>query len=67
MQNALYQIIKRNKALLEKGEIIRILMNDCFLTIFNEVDEKTSQQKTITLVDTYDFKINRDLSDVIEI
>jgi len=66
VQNALYQIIKKNKSLLERGGKIRVLLNDCFITIFNETDEETSAQKTITLVDTYDYKINRNLSEIIE-
>ena len=65
MGNSLYQFIQSNKSLLEKGESLKVLFNDCYVTIFNEVDEKTSTQKTITLVEPCDLKIDCDISEII--
>lgn len=65
MVNPLYQFIQNNKNLLEKGEVLRVLFNDCYVTIFNEVNTNTSTQKTITLVDTCDMKFDYDISEII--
>lgn len=66
MNNPLYQFIQDNKTLLENGEVLRVLFKDCYVTIYNEIDESTSKQKTITLVNQCDKIIDHNLFEVIE-
>lgn len=66
MYNPLYQFIEKNKTLLEKGACLKVLFNDCYVTIFNEIDKATEIQKTITLVEPCDLKIDYDLEEIIE-
>ena len=66
MHNPLYLFIQKNKSLLEKGACLKVLLNDCCLTIFNEVDKETDTQKTITIVEPCDLKIDYSLEEIIE-
>ena len=66
MHNPLYEFIQNNKTLLEKGSCLKVLFNDCYVTIFNEVDKETDMQKTVTLVEPCDLKIDYNLAEVIE-
>lgn len=65
MTKTLVGIIKEKKEFLENGEAITVLLNDAYVTIYNEVDEKTQNQKTITLVDSWDLKLEFNLADLI--
>lgn len=65
MANPLHQFINDNKDLLEKGEVLTILLLDGYVTIFNEVDEKTHMQKTITLVDPCDTQFDCEIAHII--
>ncbi|WP_341963637.1 hypothetical protein NM897_17330 (plasmid) [Planococcus maritimus] len=65
MRNTLVGIIKENKTTLENGEAITVLLNDAYVTIYNEIDEKTQNQKTITLVDEWDLKLDFNLAEII--
>lgn len=59
--------IKDNKELLENGETLTVLLTDGYVTIYNEVDEKTKMQKTITLVDPCDTHLDCEISQFITV
>ncbi|MCP3763730.1 hypothetical protein NLX67_15250 [Domibacillus sp. A3M-37] len=65
MTNPLHQFINDNKELLEKGEVLTILLLDGYVTIFNEVDEKTNMEKTVTLVDPCDTHFDCEIAHLI--
>ena len=65
MKNTLIGIIEEKKDVLESGEAITVLLNDAYVTIYNEIDEKTQNQKTITLVDLWDLKLEFSLAELI--
>ena len=65
MRNTLVGIIEEKKDVLESGEAITVLLNDAYVTIYNEIDEKTQNQKTITLVDSWDLKLEFSLAELI--
>ena len=65
MTKTLVGIIKEKKEVLENGEAVTVLLNDAYVTIYNEIDEKTQNQKTITLVDSWDLKLEFNLAELI--
>lgn len=65
MTNPLQQFINDNKDLLQKGEVLTILLNDGYVTIYNEVDEKTNMQKTVTLIDPCDTHFDCEIAHLI--
>ena len=65
MTKNLVGIIEEKKEVLENGEAVTVLLNDAYVTIYNEIDEKTQKQKTITLVDSWDLKLEYNLADLI--
>ncbi|MGB6406139.1 MAG: hypothetical protein WBF39_01610 [Planococcus donghaensis] len=65
MKNTLVGIIEEKKGVLESGEAITVLLKDAYVTIYNEIDEKTQNQKTITLVDSWDLKLEFSLAELI--
>lgn len=68
MNNLLKNYIKKNQPLLEKGEVLSILLLDGYVTIYNEVDkESESKQHTITLVDTCDIHFDCEISELIKV
>lgn len=74
MNNLLKNFIEKNKPLLEKGEVLSILLLDGYVTIYNEVVEESEsksksklKQRTITLVDTCDTHFDCEISELIEV
>lgn len=65
METTLAVIIQEKKDVLESGEAVTVLLNDAYVTIYNEIDEKTQNQKTITLVDSWDLKLEFTLAELI--
>lgn len=65
MKNTLVEIIEEKKEVLESGEAVTVLLNDAYVTIYNEIDEKTQNQKTITLVDSWDLKLDFNLAELL--
>lgn len=65
MAKTLVGIIKEKKEVLENGEAVTVLLNDAYVTIYNEIDEKTKNQKTVTLVDSWDLKLEFNLAELI--
>lgn len=65
MKNTLVGIIEEKKEVLESGEAVTVLLNDAYVTIYNEIDEKTQNQKTVTLIDSWDLKIDFNLTELI--
>lgn len=65
MKNTLVGIIEEKKEVLESGEAVTVLLNDAYVTIYNEIDEKTQNHKTVTLVDSWDLKLEFNLADLI--
>ena len=65
MKNTLVGIIEEKKQVLESGEAVTVLLNDAYVTIYNEIDEKTQNQKTVTLIDSWDLKIDFNLAELI--
>lgn len=65
MKNTLVGIIEEKKEVLESGEAVTVLLNDAYVTIYNEIDEKTQNQKTVTLIDSWDLKIDFNLAELI--
>lgn len=59
-------IIKENKKRLRRGEVLNIQTQDGFLVVFEEEDPDSGDRKTVTLIDTFDFRVhvsNSDLTD----
>lgn len=65
MKNTLVGIIEEKMEVLESGEAVTVLLNDAYVTIYNEIDEKTQNQKTVTLIDSWDLKIDFNLAELI--
>ena len=65
MTKNLVGIIEEKKEVLENGEAVTVLLNDAYVTIYNEIDEKTQNQKTVTLIDSWDLKIDFNLAELI--
>jgi ribonucleotide reductase alpha subunit len=65
MKNTLVGIIEEKKDVLESGEAVTVLLNDAYVTIYNEIDEKTQNKKTVTLIDSWDLKIDFNLAELI--
>lgn len=65
MKNTLVGIIEEKKEVLESGEAVTVLLNDAYVTIYNEIDKKTQNQKTVTLIDSWDLKIDFNLAELI--
>ena len=65
MENTLIGIIEEKKAILESGEAVTVLLNDAYVTIYNEIDEKTQNQKTVTLIDSWDLNLDFNLAELI--
>lgn len=65
MRNTLVGIIEEKKQVLESGEAVTVLLNDAYVTIYNEIDEKTQNQKTVTLIDSWDLNLNFNLAELI--
>lgn len=65
MKNTLVGIIEEKKEVLESGEAVTVLLNDAYVTIYNEIDEKTQNKKTVTLIDSWDLKIDFNLAELI--
>ena len=58
-------IIKENKNRLRRGEVLNIQTQDGFLVVFEEEDPDSGDRKTVTLIDTFDFRVhvsNNDLT-----
>lgn len=58
-------IIKENKKRLRRGEVLNIQTQDGFLVVFEEEDPDSGDRKTVTLIDTFDFRVhvsNNDLT-----
>ncbi len=51
-------IIKENKKRLRRGEVLNIQTRDGFLIIFEEEDPDSGDRKTVTLIDTFDFRVH---------
>lgn len=57
-------IIKENKKRLRRGEVLNIQTQDGFLVIFEEEDPDSGDRKTVTLIDTFDFRVHVSSSDL---
>ncbi|MDW2886715.1 hypothetical protein [Exiguobacterium artemiae] len=51
-------IIKENKTRLRRGEVLNIQTQDGFLVVFEEEDPDSGDRKTVTLIDTFDFRVH---------
>ncbi|WP_026831504.1 hypothetical protein [Exiguobacterium undae] len=51
-------IIKENKKRLRRGEVLNIQTQDGFLVVFEEEDPDSGDRKTVTLIDTFDFRVH---------
>lgn len=51
-------IIKENKKRLRRGEVLNIQTRDGFLVVFEEEDPDSGDRKTVTLIDTFDFRVH---------
>lgn len=51
-------IIKENKKRLRRGEVLNIQTQDGFLIVFEEEDPDSGDRKTVTLIDTFDFRVH---------
>lgn len=51
-------IIKENKKRLRRGEVLNIQTQDGFLVVFEEEDSDSGDRKTVTLIDTFDFRVH---------
>ncbi len=51
-------IIKENKKRLRRGEVLNIQTRDGFLVVFEEEDPDSGNRKTVTLIDTFDFRVH---------
>lgn len=65
MKNQLQEFIESNRNILEQGEMLSIILNDAYLTIYNEFDKVNNCYKTITLVDPCDIKMDLNLEQLI--
>jgi len=58
-----YLIARKNR--LEAGEILTVQLKDGMLTIYKEMDPKTEEEKTMTLVETFDDQLDMSVDDLI--
>jgi len=58
-----YLIARKNR--LEAGEILTVKLKDGMLTIYKEMDPKTEEEKTMTLVETFDDQLDISVDDLI--
>jgi hypothetical protein len=64
MSNPLLQFIQDQKHLLEKGEVLTAILNDGVATIYNETDGGTKGQKTVTLLEPCNTKLDCKIDDL---
>lgn len=54
-----------NKKRLKSGEVLTVKLNDGVLTIYNEQNEKTGDEKTVTFIDRFDEQLDLAIGDLI--